>query len=128
MSFGNHTLLNREAIAWLNLFAHIPLNDRQRLALVYLRQHESITNADYRRLSHVDTMMAGQELRGLVQANLVVQHGASRWKSYSLRLPHEHTEQTVLQADEDKILAQPGNGGSTRCGGRSHDWRRHDRR
>ncbi len=105
VTFRNHTLMNPEAIAWLNQFAHVQLNDRQRLALVYLRQHESITNADYRRLSHVDTMMAGQELRGLVQANLVEQHGASRWTSYTLRFPHEHTEQTALQADEEKILA-----------------------
>jgi predicted HTH transcriptional regulator len=97
--------MNPEAIAWLNQLAHLQLNDRQRLSLVYLRQHDSITNADYRRLSHVDTMMAGQELRGLVQANVVEQHGASRWTSYSLRLPHEPTEQAVLQADEDKILA-----------------------
>jgi ATP-dependent DNA helicase RecG len=103
--FRNHTLMNPEAIAWLNQFAHLQLIDRQRLALVYLRQHESITNADYRRLNRVDAMMAGQELRGLVQADLVEQHGASRWTSYTLRVPREHTEQTVLQADKDKILA-----------------------
>jgi hypothetical protein len=46
-------------------------------------------------------MMAGQELRGLVQANLVEQHGARRWTSYSLLLPHEPTVQTGLQADKE---------------------------
>jgi hypothetical protein len=36
-----------------------PLNDRQRLSLVYLRHHNQITNNDYRRLNRVDTMVAG---------------------------------------------------------------------
>ena len=38
--------MNPEAIRWLNQFASQPLSDRQRVALVYLRQHERITNAD----------------------------------------------------------------------------------
>jgi hypothetical protein len=59
-------------------FAHVQLNDRQRPALVYLRQHESITNSDYRRLNRIDAMVAGHELHGLVQANLIEQHGANR--------------------------------------------------
>ena len=62
VTFRNYTLMNPDAIAWLNQFAHVQLNDRQRLALVYLRQHESITNGDYRRLNRVDAMVAGQEL------------------------------------------------------------------
>jgi ATP-dependent DNA helicase RecG len=104
VAFRNHTLMNPEAITWLNQFAQIPLNDRQRLALVYLRQHEQITNSDYRRLNHVDAMAAGQELRGLVQAGLVEQHGASRWTSYMLRLPDDLPTEKPLQADEEKIL------------------------
>jgi ATP-dependent DNA helicase RecG len=86
VTFRNHTLMNPQAIAWLNQFAHVQLNDRQRLALVYLHQHEFITNADYRRLNRVDAMVAGQELRGLVQAGMIDQHGASRGTSYTLRL------------------------------------------
>jgi len=74
--------MNPEAIAWLNQFADLPLNDRQRLALVYLRQHEQITNSEYRRLNHVDTMVAGQELRGLVEVRLIEQQGVGRWTSY----------------------------------------------
>jgi ATP-dependent DNA helicase RecG len=103
VTFRNHTLMNPEAIAWLNQFAQIPLNDRQRLALMYLRQQQQTTNSDYRRLNHVDTMAAGQELRGLVQAGLVKQHGASRWISYTLRVPFEPRRQRPL-TDEEKIL------------------------
>lgn len=105
VTFRNHTLMNPEAIAWLNQFAHVPLNDRQRLTLVYLRQHEFITNADYRRLNRVDAMVAGQELRGLVEAGLVEPHGASRWTSYTLRARREPSEQKAKLADEQKILA-----------------------
>ena len=104
VAFRNHTLMNPEAITWLNQLAQIPLNDRQRLALVYLRQHEQITNSNYRRLNHVDAMAAGQELRGLVQAGLVEQHSASRWTSYMLRLPDDLPTEKPLQADEEKIL------------------------
>src|SRR5262245_5319366 len=105
VAFRNHTLMNPEAIAWLNQFAHVQLNDRQRLALVYLRQHEYIANADYRRLNRVDAMMAGQELRGLVQAGLVDQQGASRWTTYTLGISREHVGQSKLPSDEEKILA-----------------------
>jgi ATP-dependent DNA helicase RecG len=105
VTFRNHTLMSPEAIAWLNQFAQVPLNDRQRLALVYLRQHEHIANSDYRRLNHIDATVAGQELRGLVQAGMVEQHGASRWTSYTLKAPRELTERVPQQTEEDKILA-----------------------
>jgi hypothetical protein len=36
VTFRNHTLMNPEAITWLNQVARLPLNGRQRLALVYL--------------------------------------------------------------------------------------------
>src|SRR5690606_13240036 len=106
VTFRNHTLMNPEAIAWLNQFAQVPLNDRQRLTLVYLRQHEFITNADYRRLNRVDAMAAGQELRGLVEASLVEPHGASRWTSYTLKTLSQPTPQAARQTDEDRILAR----------------------
>jgi predicted HTH transcriptional regulator len=44
-------------------------------------------------------------LRGLVQAGLIEQHGASWWTYYRLKIPRELPEQKVPQADEDKILA-----------------------
>jgi ATP-dependent DNA helicase RecG len=105
VTFRNHTLMNPQAIAWLNQFANVQLNDRQRLALVYLRQHEFITNADYRRLNRVDAVIAGQELRGLVQSGLIDQHGASRGTSYTLQLPRESPDQKTPLTDEERILA-----------------------
>jgi ATP-dependent DNA helicase RecG len=110
--FHNHTLMNPEAIAWLNQFAHLALHDRQRLALVYLRQHGQITNADYRRLNRVNAMLAGQELRGLVGADLASQHGIGRGTYYTLKVAPELPEQKVFQVDEDKILVHVRERGS----------------
>lgn len=113
VTFRNHTLLSPDAIAWLNRFAQRPLNDRQRLALVYLRQHEQISNADYRRLNHVDSMLAGQELRGLLQEGLIEQHGVSRWTYYTLKAESEQqTEQQAGPTDEERILAHVQDHGS----------------
>ena len=102
VTFHNHTLMNPDAISWLNQFSQEPLNDRQRLALVYLRQQKKIANRDYRRLNHVDTAVAGEELRGLVQAGLLAQHGASRWTYYTLKI---NGETATPETDEDRILA-----------------------
>ncbi|NOT57435.1 MAG: transcriptional regulator [Deltaproteobacteria bacterium] len=104
VTFRNHTMMGPQAIAWLNQFASLPLNDRQRLALVYLRQHGQITNSEYRRLNRVDTVVAGQELRGLVEVGLVEQQGVGRWTSYQLKVSLEQPEERKPQTDEEKIL------------------------
>lgn len=97
--------MNPEYVAWLNQFSHIPLDDRQRLALVYLRHNDFITNSEYRRLTRVNTTAAGQELRGLVQANLVEQKGVGRWTTYTLKREGVLTEEIGPQTDEGKILS-----------------------
>jgi ATP-dependent DNA helicase RecG len=78
VTFRNHTLMSPQAVAWLNQFAAHRLNDHQRLALVYLRHNEQITNSDYQRLNHVDSVTANRELRGLVQEGLIEQHNTRR--------------------------------------------------
>ncbi len=113
--FMNHTLINPEAVAWLNQFRGVHLHDRQRLALVYLRHHNAITNSEYRRLTHVDALVAGQELRGLVEAGLVEQRGAGRWTDYALRtreagpevigeVTHENGTKSALSRHQVEIL------------------------
>lgn len=104
ISFHNHTLMNPEAVSWLNQFAGAVLNDRQRLALVYLREHGEITNSDYRRLNRVDVMTAGHELRGLVETRIVEQLGLGRWTSYKLRVPVETPLKPPVPSDEERIL------------------------
>lgn len=112
VTFRNHTLMNPEAIRWLNQFAALPLNDRQRVALAYLRQHDRITNADYRRLNRVEAAVAGQELRGLVDAGLADQEGVGRWTTYRLNVARELPEPAPPATDEDRILAHVREKGS----------------
>jgi len=105
VTFRNHTLMSPPAIAWLNQFAGRPLNDRQRLALVYLRHNEQITNSDYQRLNHIDSVTANRELRGLVQSGLINQHSTRRWAHYTLNVPSEIKVMSPSQTDKEKILA-----------------------
>jgi ATP-dependent DNA helicase RecG len=105
ITLHNHTLMTPEAIKWLNRFAHLPLNDHQRLALVYLNQNHNIDNQDYRRLNRVDMMTAGQDLRGLVQAGLVEQTGFGRWTKYRLKHTEGESIEEFLGKNEKKIIA-----------------------
>ncbi len=112
VTFRNHTLLNPEAIVWLNQFADRSLNDRQRLALVYSRQQGQISNPDYRRLNRVDPLVAGRELRGLVELDLLDQEGAGRWTCYRLAVPAGPPDRGEPKNDEDRILTHVRTHGS----------------
>ncbi|MBU2262596.1 MAG: hypothetical protein KKF02_11815 [Proteobacteria bacterium] len=106
VTFRSHTLLNPAAVAWLNRFAEKPMNDHQRMALVYLRHNQGMTNNDYQRLNHVDSVTATRELRNLTDYGLVDLHGSRRWAYYTLNVPVEAPPlQVVLETDEEKILA-----------------------
>lgn len=112
VTFYNHTLMSPDAIAWLNKFANRPLNDHQRLALVYLRHNERITNSDYQRLNHVDSVTANRELRGIVQSGLIDLHSTRRWAYYTPNVPAEVKVSQPVQTDEEKILVYVRNHGS----------------
>jgi len=112
VTFHNHTLMTAEAVSWLNQFSHLPLNDHQRLALVYLRQHSNIDNRDYRRLNRVDMMTAGQDLRGMVQTGLVEQTGFGRGTKYILKIIEEKAKEPKIKSHEEIILAHVKKQGS----------------
>jgi len=113
VTFKNNTLMTPEALRWLNQFAGHPLNDNQRMALVYLRDNERMTNSDYRRLNNVyDTAQATRELRELVETGLVRMHGTRRWAYYTLApdiamevAPPPATEYTALGLNDRQIKA-----------------------
>ncbi|MBM4147120.1 MAG: AAA family ATPase [Nitrospira sp.] len=105
VTFRSHTLMRPESIAWLNQFASLPINDHQRLAMVYLRNNEQITNSDYQRLNHVDSVIANRELSGLIQIGLIKQHKTKRWAFYTLNVPIEKELILPPQTDEEKVLA-----------------------
>ncbi len=103
--FRNHTLMGPEAIDWLNRFAGVPMNDHQRLGLVYLRHNERMVNSDYQRLNHVDSVEASRDLHSLVQLELIEQHGTRRWAYYTLKAPVDVPEIPKTETDEERVLA-----------------------
>lgn len=48
-----------------------------------------ITNRDYQRLNHVDSVTANRELRGLVQPGLIELNSTRRCAYYTLKIPSE---------------------------------------
>jgi hypothetical protein len=52
----------------------------------------------------MEAAIAGQELRGLVDAGLIDQEGVGRWTTYSLKVAKELPEQLEPATEEDKIL------------------------
>ncbi len=105
VTFYNHTLMNPAAVTWLNQFSAQPLNDRQRLALVYLRSNDQMANRDYQRLNRVDSVVANRELRGLAQTRLIKQHGTGGGTHYTLNVPVIVDEVHLVQSDEQRIFA-----------------------
>ena len=73
--------------------------------LLYLRHNQQITNFDYQRLAHVDSVTASRELRGLVQAELTSQRSSRRWTHYTLNVPiADRVEVNLPLLPEDKVL------------------------
>lgn len=90
IAFSNASLLDTEALNWLTGLQHATLSDNQRLALAYARKNSRITNAEYCRLTLVDSRDATRDLAELVRQGLLVQEGARRWASYILAQQPSH--------------------------------------
>jgi len=112
VTFHNHTLMSPDAIKWLNQFSNQLISDQQRVALVYLRLNKQITNSDYQRLNHVDSVTANRDLRGLVQLELIEQSGTRRWAYYTLNAPSDVEVLEQKLTNEEKILAYIQENGS----------------
>ncbi|MEQ8224315.1 MAG: ATP-binding protein [Candidatus Eremiobacterota bacterium] len=102
ITFRNHTLITPDAIEWLNEFSNFPLNDRQRLALVYLKYKPQITNSDYQRLNCIDSVTANRELKNLLQLGLIEQFRSRRWAYYNLIRDNKSPKQLHLIIEETK--------------------------
>jgi ATP-dependent DNA helicase RecG len=119
VTFLNHTLLlTNESIDWLNaVAADLQLNERQKLALVYLRHNHRLTNSEYRRLHRgLDSRDAGRELQGLVRARAAVMKGTRGGSFYALALPREVPAIETPTSDENRVLAYVRQNGSIQAG------------
>lgn len=103
--FRNHTLMmSDEGIEWLNAVAGgLPLNDRQKLALLFARRNARMTNGDYRRLASVETAQATKELQQLVRCDAFRMHGARGGAYYTLALP-DVAPSAVVMTDQERIV------------------------
>lgn len=106
VTFSNHSLMSPDTIRWLNQFRSLPINERQQLALAYLRLNERITNSVYRRLNYVDLITANKELHGLVQTGAVGQHGTRRWTEYSLTVVPQEIETPSTAVDQEETILE----------------------
>ena len=119
VTFSSHTLLlTSEGIDWLNaVAAHLELNERQKLALLYLRHNHRLTNSEYRRLHHgLDSREAGREQQGLVRSGAAVMKGTRGGAFYALALSREAPAVEAPIAVEDRVLAYVRLHGSIQAG------------
>jgi ATP-dependent DNA helicase RecG len=81
----NATLLDEQAIDWLNQFRAVQLSDEQRLVLAYAYKVGQVTHADVRRLNpSLDAPAVTRLLGDLVSKEMLQQHGTRRWTAYTL--------------------------------------------
>ncbi len=80
----SHHLLDRNTLKWLSQFRGVELSDAQRRALAFVRKIGAITNQGYRQLNGTDTLIASAGLRGLRDANLLIQQGKGSSTYYQL--------------------------------------------
>jgi predicted HTH transcriptional regulator len=112
LTFANATLLDDQALQWLNRFAGHDLNDGQRLALAYIRREKRLTHADYRRLNPgLDSAEVTRHLADLVQQGLLRQHGTRRWTYYTLveledRAADQPAEPDQLPVEQESISVE----------------------
>lgn len=119
VTFFNHSLLlTSEGIDWLNaVAAELQLNERQKLALVYMRHNHRLTNSEYRRLHHgLDSREAGRELQGLVGSGAAVMKGTRGGSYYALALPREVPVAEEPTTDESKVIDYVRRHGSIQAG------------
>lgn len=103
--FPNHTLLDAEALAWLQSLDNRPLTRSQMTALVTMRSGAVMTNSAYRMATGVqDSRAASRELKELVDRKLIDQLGTRGTASYHLAgvLP----SQGELTIDSHELSAQ----------------------
>jgi ATP-dependent DNA helicase RecG len=72
---------------WLtaDVLDRFDLNDRQKQAVVYLKSHASITNAEYQRLTGAIRKTAARDLSDLVEKGVLERKGEKRSSRYILR-------------------------------------------
>ncbi|MDQ2806541.1 MAG: ArsR family transcriptional regulator [Chloroflexota bacterium] len=107
---SNHTLFDAATLTWLERAArNQPLSESQRQALAYLHHSDQVSNADYRRLTGVDSRVATRELTDLVNRGLIERQRVQRWVTYIIvkdvgTLPPESTSLVRSKTPGERII------------------------
>lgn len=104
VTFKNHNFIDEEAIAWLNTYSNITINDRQVSALVYTRNNKRITNREYQELNSIDSVTATKELKYLLQNNLIIQNGTRGGAFYTLVNNPQDNEGKLIINNQNSVL------------------------
>jgi ATP-dependent DNA helicase RecG len=75
LTFLTHHLFDKQDIEWLKFFKDYNLSDEDAHTLIVVREMGAITNADYRTINGVDTLVASAQLRRLRDLELLEQKG-----------------------------------------------------
>ena len=97
LTFLTHHLFDKQDIEWLKFFKDYNLSDEDARTLIVVREMGAITNADYRVINGVDTLIASAQLRRLRDLELLEQKGKGNATYYvptQKMLFPEHTPQT----------------------------------
>ena len=77
-----HHFLGEEDLTWLAKFSRFDLDDRQKKALIFLRESGAVDNSVCRQLSGCDILQASAALRKMRDFGLLVQKGKARATYY----------------------------------------------
>lgn len=105
VTLRNASLLDEATLTWLAGFEALGLSDRQRFALAFLRRFHRITNREYRLLGQPDSRQAARELRDLVSAGILDQHGLRGGTHYRLAVTAQQPAADGLDARAAAVLA-----------------------
>ncbi|MFD3684548.1 ATP-binding protein [Nocardiopsis sp. NPDC058631] len=99
--FPNHTLIDEEALQWLNELQSGPLSKTQMTALVMMRNGEIMTNSSYRTATGVqDSRVASRDLKELVDRGIIEQHGNRGSAFYLLKNSPNVTDEDPFSSFE----------------------------
>ena len=87
LTFLTHHLFDKQDIEWLGHFKEFNLTNEEARTLIVIREMGAITNADYRTINCVDTLIASAHLRRLRDLGLLDQKGRGNATYYT---PTQH--------------------------------------
>ena len=97
MVISNRTLFDAQTLEWLdNVARGRTVTESQRYALAHLKHVGWINNADYCRLTGVDSRVATRELGDMVNSGFLDRLGSSRWSIYQLSSGYINRQQLLF--------------------------------